>query len=73
MRKRATPPPAAEPCGWNHATCHGCYAEEYPGQVPVRIRLAPQDTCCRCGAPTSSGIYVRREPASFAYCRAAAA
>lgn len=43
----------------DHLVCDRCWELLRPeGRLPVRVKRAPRHACCRCGAPTSSGIYV---------------
>lgn len=53
-----------------HSQCESCWVETQPGRVPVRIVEEARDieTCCRCGQPTRSGIYIRAELATMPHC-----
>lgn len=53
---------------WTHALCERCWAEDKPGREPVRVSEPQEEQCCRCGKLTSSGIYGRAEPGTFAHC-----
>ena len=50
---------------WNHPLCEECWADQHPERRPVRVKEGYRDieACCRCGAATYSGIYVRADPA----------
>lgn len=54
--------------GWTHALCAQCWAEENGGRIPVVMRNAEAEVCCRCGANTRSGIYIRRDPVLLSWC-----
>lgn len=52
---------------WTHALCEGCWrvwamATGRTGP-PVRVVDVGPDVCCACDCSTSSGIYVRADPA----------
>lgn len=47
---------------WTHAICASCWAALHPDREPIRVTDAPLDTCCYCGNPSTSGIYVRADP-----------
>ena len=53
---------------WNHSVCDGCYNEMYPDREPIRFRVPDEETCCRCGEKTYSGIYVREDMAKMKFC-----
>lgn len=58
--------------GWNHRQCYPCWFHKWGlSREPVRYRhgVAVQ-TCCYCGRPTASGIYLRERPGSgiIPYC-----
>jgi hypothetical protein len=46
----------------NVPICDFCWDVEEPTRVPVRFTISElrRETCYRCGEPTMSGIYVRR-------------
>jgi hypothetical protein len=50
---------------WNHTLCTSCYEAEEPGCEPVRMRERESLPCCRCGAPSESGIFYRAAPTHF--------
>jgi hypothetical protein len=43
----------------NHLSCIECWERNFPDQIPFRVKQAGLDSCCFCGKPTVSGIYVR--------------
>lgn len=48
---------------WTHAMCDACWnARRSPDYPPVRMVDPETETCCWCGQPTDSGIYVREDP-----------
>jgi hypothetical protein len=53
---------------WRHSICNGCWTSRNPDREPVRIREEFRDeqpeTCCFCGRPHGSGIYLRADPIS---------
>jgi hypothetical protein len=49
---------------FNHLLCDRCWKEREPNREPGRLR-ADVGTCCVCKALTTSGIYVRVDPAQM--------
>lgn len=54
--------------------CEGCRANlmqygggAWAGLSPYRAHPAHSRICCRCGAATTSGLYIRIDPASVPY------
>jgi hypothetical protein len=47
---------------WNHLICDDCWEKRDPGREPHRIIGAKTDSCCFCGNPTLSSIWVRHDP-----------
>lgn len=39
--------------------CASCWLDMTSGAKPERVKHAPEEPCCKCGQPTSDGIYVR--------------
>jgi hypothetical protein len=62
-----SPTPARSP-GWTHAICVLCWHEMHPGPGIVTGGLGEVETCCRCGHWTTSGIYLRGDPAGYTFC-----
>lgn len=54
---------------WNHSICDKCWIARNPGREAVKIREEFRDekpeTCCFCGRPHGSGIFVRHDPAEL--------
>jgi hypothetical protein len=54
---------------WTQPMCDDCWTADNPGREPMRFveseRQAEQ--CCKCGAGTKSGIYVRVDPSTVTY------
>jgi hypothetical protein len=50
---------------WNHALCTPCFRELMPDREPFALVDPQNETCCRCGNPTNSGIYYRANPNQF--------
>lgn len=53
----------------NHLLCDDCWKKASktagkPGRIPVRVQ-PDVGNCCACSALTTSGIYVREEPAAM--------
>lgn len=48
---------------WTQPVCDACYIMVLPGPKPHRLVDAQDETCCYCGKVTSSGIYMRVNPA----------
>lgn len=53
---------------WTHPVCPYCYDDLYPGREPVVVEPRTSETCCFCGIPTRSGIYVRADPSTPRFC-----
>lgn len=58
---------------WTHALCEACWKAREPGREPFRlvdvgIVDRKTETCCRCGEPTTTGIYVRANQQEMPYC-----
>lgn len=54
---------------WNHSICNACWERTRPGRVPARMMIGRRvETCCYCGTPTASGIYVREDPSKTDHC-----
>ena len=49
---------------WTHPICDPCWNNHQPRRTPHRIVEEHRDheTCCYCGNPTFSGIYIRDNP-----------
>lgn len=50
---------------WNQPICDVCFWLRNPNREPVRLREPEAEICAYCGDGTTSGIYVRADPASF--------
>lgn len=48
--------------------CDECWPVHRGDRAPVRVVEAEQETCCYCGGPTTSGIYVRDAPDVPGHC-----
>jgi hypothetical protein len=50
---------------WTQPCCSVCWVERNPGREPVRMNDWSRflETCVYCGSDTTSGIYVRIDPA----------
>lgn len=50
---------------WNHTVCEVCWFAKHPQRFPVQvIRHERQyvDSCCLCGSPKVTRIFVRIDP-----------
>lgn len=47
---------------WTHYICDDCWDKQNPERQSHRMNSGSSATCCFCGGPTASGIYVRRDP-----------
>lgn len=54
---------------WTQALCENCWIKDNPDRPPVVMNpeFADLETCCKCGAGTYSGIYVRVDPTTVPY------
>jgi hypothetical protein len=55
---------------WTHALCETCWNIANP-ERPYLIKSplhALTEVCCRCGAETRDGIYVRGAPTDMPHC-----
>lgn len=48
----------------DHSLCDECWISTRSGR-PVRTVDAPEETCCLCWKPHTSGIYIRGNPEEF--------
>jgi hypothetical protein len=54
---------------WTHPLCYPCWEERVgTDRTPVRLNPRELETCCRCGYPTNSGIYIRASPTELPEC-----
>ncbi len=53
---------------WTHVICRACWIERNPGRPPVVLTEEASEICCFCGNATTSGIYVREDPAKTPHC-----
>lgn len=51
---------------WTQPVCSADWYKHNPDREPHRMvaEMAGHETCCYCGQPTTSGIYVRVDPAT---------
>jgi len=54
---------------WTHAICDDCWDEKHPDRPAPRKGQGPIEHCCYCGDHTTSGIYVRDDPATVPHPR----
>lgn len=47
--------------------CMPCWVRDNGARQPHAMRNAEAERCCKCGAPTQSGIYVRLNPTTVPY------
>jgi hypothetical protein len=48
---------------WTQPSCADCWRERNPDREPMTLIKTETETCVYCGASTTSGIYVRVDPA----------
>lgn len=51
---------------WTQPLCMSCWLRA-DSRHPARVPGDHSRICCRCGAATSAGIYIRIDPASVPY------
>lgn len=54
---------------WSQAICDPCWESRNPVRVPVRLKQPEVEDCAYCGESTTSGIYVRDDPANVNFPR----
>ncbi len=52
---------------WNQPICATCWTLQNPGRTPVCMNDADEETCAWCGKGTTTGIYVRADPATVEF------
>lgn len=53
---------------WTQPLCEECWNRENPGRSPIRVDgLIEVNICCTCGAPTTAGIWTRKNPQEVPY------
>jgi hypothetical protein len=52
---------------WTQPICQRCWALQNPGRVPVLTTIGDTETCAWCGSKTTTGIYVRVDPATVEF------
>lgn len=52
---------------WTQPICLSCWGCLYPHLPRHQVRNDHSRICCRCGAATTAGIYIRIDPASVPY------
>ena len=50
---------------WNHTICSTCWEKKNPGREAARVIDGVRELCCYCGESTTSGIFVRDDPATL--------
>lgn len=50
---------------WTHSICDECWITTNGQREAHRLREPEYVRCCRCAAWSSSGIYVRADPATL--------
>ena len=53
---------------WTHACCNLCWLAREGERIPHRLRETEEETCCFCGHATTSGIFIREDPAAVLHC-----
>lgn len=54
---------------WTQSICVDCSDERNPERKAVALvdTHRNEETCCYCGEPTTSGIYVRADPSTVPF------
>jgi hypothetical protein len=53
---------------WTQAVCTSCWNERNPDKAHIDVfGLTGAEMCCWCGNDTTSGIYVRVDPATVPF------
>lgn len=54
---------------WNQPCCDDCWVRMNEDRLPFRLTLAERkdEDCAWCGMSTTSGIYVRADPATVPF------
>jgi len=50
---------------WNHSMCDACWNARHPHRQACAVIDAETEICCFCSDEHSSGIYIRRDPATL--------
>lgn len=53
--------------GWTAAICTDCWVRANPDRQPTRLKEPYVERCHNCGRFTTSGIYIRLNPAEQNY------
>lgn len=48
---------------WTQPLCAVCWDASHPGRRPTTVIDSGEETCCSCGRPTTTGIFIRIDPA----------
>jgi hypothetical protein len=48
---------------WTQPICESCFKLRYPHKGPVRLTDPDAEVCVDCQRPTTTGIYIRIDPA----------
>ena len=51
-----------------HAICDACFRALFGYRMPVRLLEPREETCCKCGNKTESGIFTRGLRKDFPHC-----
>ena len=60
-----TSPP--QKLSWTQPICAECFENANPGRTPICVVNAGTDKCCLCGAETTAGIFIRRDPTTVTF------
>lgn len=53
---------------WTQPICRTCWNERHPEKpVTNAATILVGDTCCYCGDPATSGIYIRVDPTTVPF------
>lgn len=62
-----TTDPIADDLLWTQPACEPCAEYRMPGRVAYRVVHPAPETCCICGTNTTSGVFIRVNPAGVRY------
>lgn len=54
---------------WTQPVCMDCWRAENPGRDPVLMVTVEPERCCKCGADSLAGIYIRIDPKTVPFPR----
>lgn len=52
---------------WTQPICDDCWDRDHADRPSPRLGGGFAEQCCKCGAGTNSGIYIRVDPSTVGY------